>query len=585
VRWAALSLVVATAALAQDENLPPAFLDFRMLSSQGQPFPWYLDARQANPAGIGLASVQAAEEGAWSAWNAVSCALPKAKFMGKSSDLPIPTPNDRYDAFSVMPLWVMSHTDPDWVNVISDTSVVGLTIPLAYGGVLEQCDTFINAADHAYTTATPTPTDVFDLQTVVTHEAGHCLGLDHFGTPNSVMFRTVSPAQQRRALTAEDSAGLCQRYPVMGGLGSPCAANGTGCNAGFKCASQVFDAGTVRYCTVGCTVGAGTGTCEVPYTCQSSTLFSGTNTGACLRTETTVTEIGKPCSASSQCGSSVGMCQPQIANGQGQPIWSGGYCFQTCAPGQPACPYGSQCTDIGDTQPVCLKTCRVGLADCRPDYACAATNAAGVCIPICRQDADCGDTTNFFCRSCDGLCVNRQSGTGALGDPCNTFSQCGAGQICTGLDGRKGNLCSLGCGKGCATCPGGAVCHPAGPQGSLVCLKACTGPGTCGAGLQCANLPTGKGCVPACTADGECAVGLRCQFGECLPPNAFDGGCGPFCERVDGGMPIPPRDGGMTTTPGGGGQGCGCGAGAFGPALGLALLGLTRRRRSPLARG
>lgn len=562
--------VLATAASAQPEYLP-----YRMLSSPGAPHAWHLDARVSNPGNLGLSNVQAAMEGAWASWNQVTCALPKTKFAGRSSEPPIPKPNDLFDAYSVMPLWVGSRNDPDWLNVIGDATVSAITVPLAYGGVLQQCDVFVNGADRTYSTATPLPSGTYDLQSVLLHEAGHCLGLDHFGTIEAAMSPIVQPDVVKRTLTQSDIDGLCQRNPSVGGQGSPCDAGA--CAGGTKCATQLVDGKSLQFCAGGCTVGSGQQACPLPFTCQTSPLVGGAFDGACLRTDGAVTQVGKPCAQSSECGSANGMCQPQVVGPTGQPNWSGGYCFQTCQPGQPACPFGSQCTEVSGGQRVCLKSCRVGLADCRPEYACAVTATGGVCIPSCRADADCGDTSRYFCRTCDGLCVDKQNTTGQLGDACTTFEQCGAGQVCSRVGASPSPICTLGCGRGCAACPNGAACHPVGPEGSLLCLKSCTGPFTCGVGLRCASLATGRGCVPGCQGDGECPVGTRCRQGECLDPSS-DAGCAPFCGSDAGQPPDPviPDAGNGKPQQGG----CGCGSAPVGALLLVVVPWHGRRRRA-----
>jgi len=62
--------------------------------------------------------------------------------------------------------------------------------------------------DDAYTwsTATPTPVGAYDIETVMLHEFGHYLSLDH-STPPAIMQPTVSSGTQRRALTSDDRNG------------------------------------------------------------------------------------------------------------------------------------------------------------------------------------------------------------------------------------------------------------------------------------------------------------------------------------------------------------------------------------------
>lgn len=52
-----------------------------------------------------------------------------------------------------------------------------------------------------------------DLQTIVTHEFGHAMGLAHSGMRDAVMWYTAGRGEQRQAPTADDVAGVCEIYP------------------------------------------------------------------------------------------------------------------------------------------------------------------------------------------------------------------------------------------------------------------------------------------------------------------------------------------------------------------------------------
>ena len=566
----------------------PAYLPFKMLNTRADPFAWFLDSRVTTPAGLSLSSVQTASVNAWASWNAVSCTSTQAAYKGLTSaaNPAIPRPSDPYDTSSVTPVWILSEQDPDWYPVFGSAFVKAITLPLAYAGVLNQCDIFINGADGVFSVTTPTPTGSLDLQTVMLHETGHCLGMDHWNPAvgaSVVMAGAVTPGYQQRVPTTADISALCDRNPLREGIGSPCP-DGGGCGTtvpGIKCITQPLVAGSARFCSVGCDTGTGF-VCEVPLYCQAATYFSPSKSGACLRAIDTVTSVGKPCTMNNQCSSSVGLCQPQTTLPSGFARWVQGYCYQNCGAGQTACPVGSSCTEIGAPSQVCLASCRLGLADCRPEYSCAQTvSGGGVCIPSCHQDIDCGDTVNYQCRTCDGVCIAKQNPAGQIGDPCTMDGTCGPGQLCAKLDNLKpSRLCTLGCGKGCGDCPTGSLCHPIAPGNALFCLRTCTGPGTCPSGTRCGNLPTGRACLPPCYSNGDCPVGQDCSNGECYNPGENDAGCGAFCEIIDGGTPMnpPPKDAGVgPQNPGGG-----CGCSSFGAPPGLfAVLALawTRARR------
>lgn len=563
----------------------PTYLDFKMVNGASNPFEYYIDNRNLTPAGIALQSVQTTTLSAWGKWNALGCAVPKTVSKGYTGAT-VPNVVDPYDQFSVTPIWILSQSDPFWFGLFGSTYVKATTLTQTFAGQLEQCDIYLNGVTGInWSIQDPTPTGSVDLETVMLHEAGHCLGLFHFGSDAypTVMQGAVQEGFQRRTLTQFDVTALCDRNPIIGGVGSPCLADG-GCGStipNIKCITQPLATGSSKFCTVGCQTNSGAG-CELPLYCTAATFFNPTNDGACLRPVNTVTTVGEPCAMNNQCGSAVGLCNVQDAQPSGNVRWSQGYCTQSCAAGQPACPGGSRCTDVGNTNPLCLKSCRVGLADCRPGYSCAESGSGGVCVPSCYADVDCGNTALYACRTCDGLCVDRQTPGAVVGDLCSVDSQCGLGQLCA-TSGIGGKLCTVSCGVGCGSCPTGSACHPIPPGNALFCMRTCSGHGTCPSGTRCGNLPTGRVCVRSCILSSECPVGQDCVDGDCYNPGEIDAGCEPFCTTIDGGKPIGKKDAG---TGGGGGGSGGCGCASTTDFAQLGLVGLVcwaawshRRRR------
>lgn len=74
-------------------------------------------------------------------------------------------------------------------------------------------DIMFNPAD-PFSTAQPTPSDTFDIQSVTTHEVGHMLGLDHDGIAHSVMYPFGDAGLGgQRELSTDDAIGVSALYP------------------------------------------------------------------------------------------------------------------------------------------------------------------------------------------------------------------------------------------------------------------------------------------------------------------------------------------------------------------------------------
>lgn len=85
------------------------------------------------------------------------------------------------------------------------------------GGGFAAASEFDMAIDPKWTWTTGSPINV-DLQSVITHEFGHALGLNHSGDSSAVMYFSYPAGTNRRMLTGDDTAGEQAIYPAGGGL-------------------------------------------------------------------------------------------------------------------------------------------------------------------------------------------------------------------------------------------------------------------------------------------------------------------------------------------------------------------------------
>jgi hypothetical protein len=147
-----------------------------------------------------------------------------------------------------------------------------LTFDVTDGEIFD-ADMELNSHDYDLVAEGPVPAGSYDLASVITHEAGHFLGLAHSADTSAVMYAHYQP--DATALTQDDSDGICSIYPAGGTRitsSGPLAADA--CDAtprhGFssECATtddggtgaSTDDGGTpVPLRHKSCSVGAGTG--------------------------------------------------------------------------------------------------------------------------------------------------------------------------------------------------------------------------------------------------------------------------------------------------------------------------------------
>ena len=89
-------------------------------------------------------------------------------------------------------------------------------------GDISEADCVFNDS-YTWSTAAVTPTSAYDVQSVMLHEFGHYLSLDH-SVPPAVMQPTISPGTQQRILTSDDADGIRAIY------GSSCSTMGLSAN-------------------------------------------------------------------------------------------------------------------------------------------------------------------------------------------------------------------------------------------------------------------------------------------------------------------------------------------------------------------
>jgi hypothetical protein len=123
---------------------------------------------------------------------------------------------------------VVIFRDDEWTATPDPHTLALTTVTYNFNtGEIYDADIEVNshiefAGMHGISTQTPVPPDAFDLQSILTHEAGHFFGLAHSDQPCSAqggdcptmdsMYRTGSG--DFRTLEIDDIEGICSIYPL-----------------------------------------------------------------------------------------------------------------------------------------------------------------------------------------------------------------------------------------------------------------------------------------------------------------------------------------------------------------------------------
>jgi hypothetical protein len=194
--------------------------------SQGTPLAWHASEVAY---GVGMAASQQVSfadatrvaDLAFGTWNAVSCPDGPPTVYARDEGAISWVPDGGSCAMS-------SACDPAAHDVIvfdddlwpydDPANTLALTT-VTYGvddGAIFEAYTEINATPpHLITTQEPPPIDssAYDLQAILTHEAGHFLGLAHASDTAAVMYAYYTPGKIE--LTGDDIAGFCSVYPPL----------------------------------------------------------------------------------------------------------------------------------------------------------------------------------------------------------------------------------------------------------------------------------------------------------------------------------------------------------------------------------
>jgi hypothetical protein len=107
---------------------------------------------------------------------------------------------------------VLAFTGSVWFDTGGPGAVDPLGRPVSFAGQIMEADIVFNP-EYQFSTDATVPPDKIDFQSVLTHEIGHFLGLDHSPISASIMFWAQAPGPSPRTLWTDDTAGVSSIYP------------------------------------------------------------------------------------------------------------------------------------------------------------------------------------------------------------------------------------------------------------------------------------------------------------------------------------------------------------------------------------
>jgi len=200
-------------------------------------------------------TLHSAVTNAFGKWSKANCNPGNPSFSMTDTDLlygPVECTNHEFhtDACNAS-AWMFRDTDWPYVGSTTTIALTTLSVEISSGRIFD-ADVEINSWGTNITTS-----DVnvgADLESVVTHEAGHFLGLAHSAVTTATMYFTYNPSSIAiRTLSPDDQAGMCAAYPPgpapTCGEPEPLFGFSTSCG-GKTCATQPVDSSTKKGCAV-----------------------------------------------------------------------------------------------------------------------------------------------------------------------------------------------------------------------------------------------------------------------------------------------------------------------------------------------
>jgi hypothetical protein len=199
--------------------IPANFNPTRGCYTEGLPLFWKgacvgYSVNSAASASIPFATATEKIDSAFATWNHVVCASGTDIGITTSNLGPVTCSEVKYNPNGPNQN-VIVFRDDKW-PYSDPNNTLGLTTVTfnADTGEIYDADMEINATGKNLTITDQVPGNGFDLLSVLTHEAGHFLGLAHATSPTSTMYASYKPGTSSlRTLAPDDIVGVCEIYP------------------------------------------------------------------------------------------------------------------------------------------------------------------------------------------------------------------------------------------------------------------------------------------------------------------------------------------------------------------------------------
>jgi len=157
---------------------------------------------------VDLDACEAAVARSFQTWQDVDCSYMSFTYDGRMADAPFGFHRDGPNVN------VVKWQEEEWPGDPAAQAITLVTLGCGSGRVLD-ADILVNGVVGTFSTEDLQEQGTVDVQNTITHEAGHLLGFAHSSDPESTMFATaVLNETKKRDLTADDSQGLCDTYPL-----------------------------------------------------------------------------------------------------------------------------------------------------------------------------------------------------------------------------------------------------------------------------------------------------------------------------------------------------------------------------------